>query len=181
MGASTIKNTLIPGKDFYRYMSNPNRSSGCLKTVRKFFLSAFVVITFIAYALEKKIASIPVTGEEGSTVLVPTTGAPSATVGNTAPSSGYKDGTYTGSSVYINWGYIQVQAMVSGGRLSAVKFLEYPNERRTSVRINSVAIPDLQQEAIQAQSANVDIVTGATLTSEGFEQSLQSALDQAKS
>ena len=48
------------------------------------------------------------------------------------------------------------------------------------MRINSIADPELQQEAIQAQSANVDIITGATLTSEGFQMSLQDALSQAK-
>jgi uncharacterized protein with FMN-binding domain len=179
-------------------MSRRNRSNGCLRAFRKFFLSAFVVISFIAYALEKKVSSsIPVTGEEGPAVLVPTAAATMANpvpflatptfgvtataVGNTASSSGYRDGTYTGSSVYINWGYIQVQATINGGQLSDVQFLEYPNERRTSVRINSVAIPELQQEAIQTQSADVDIITGATLTSEGFQQSLESALTQAES
>jgi uncharacterized protein with FMN-binding domain len=48
------------------------------------------------------------------------------------------------------------------------------------VRINSVAVPQLQQEAVQARSANVNLVTGATLTSEGFQQSLGTALSQAQ-
>ncbi len=174
-------------------MNRRNRSSGCLRAFRKFFLSAFVVISFLAYALEKKVANIPVTGgDDDSTVLLPTTAATAAaTTPMTTPApvsataaasgSGYKDGTYTGPSIDVNWGYVQVQATINGGRLSAVQFLEYPNERRTSVSINSVAIPELQQEAIQAQSANVDIITGATLTSEGFQESLNSALSQAKS
>ncbi len=162
-------------------MSKRNRSNGCLFALRKFFLSAFVVISFIAYALEKKI-SVPVTGEE-----VPTLPAPAA-VSTTVPptarvlpnsSSAYKDGTYTGQPVYVNWGYVQVEAIIQSGRLSNVQVVEYPNERRTSLRINSRAVPELQQEAIQTQSANVNIITGATLTSEGFQQSLQTALDQA--
>ncbi len=95
-------------------------------------------------------------------------------------SSGLKDGTYTGSTVDVNWGYVQVQATIQGGKISNVQFLQYPSDRRTSVRINSFAVPYLQQEAIQAQSANVDIITGATLTSEGFQQSLQDALTQAR-
>jgi uncharacterized protein with FMN-binding domain len=82
--------------------------------------------------------------------------------------------------VDVNWGYVQVQTTIQSGKISNVQFLQYPNERNTSVRINSFAIPQLQQEAVQAQSANVDIVTGATLTSEGFQQSLQAALNQAK-
>ena len=164
-------------------MSRRNRSNGCLFAIRKFFLSAFVVISFIAYALEKKI-SIPVTGAEIPTLAAPTavftSVAPASGIGPNA-SSGYKDGTYTGSSVYVNWGYVQVQTTIQGGRISDVEVVQYPNERRTSLRINSSAVPELQQEAIQAQSANVDIITGATLTSEGFQQSLQSALNQAKS
>ena len=162
-------------------MSKRNRSNGCLFAFRKFFLSAFVVISFIAYALEKKI-SIPVTGEEVPTLPTPaalsTTVAPTAGVVNS--SSAYKDGTYTGPSVYVNWGYVQVEATIQSGRLSNVQVVQYPNERRTSVRINSRAVPELQQEAIQSQSANVNITTGATLTSEGFQESLQTALDQAR-
>ncbi len=75
---------------------------------------------------------------------------------------------------------MQVQATIQGGKITNVQFVQYPNERNTSVRINSVAVPELQQEAIQAQSANVNIITGATLTSDGFQQSLQTALAQAQ-
>ncbi len=99
---------------------------------------------------------------------------------NASSSSAYKDGTYTGSVVNVRWGYVQVQATIQNGQISNVQFLQYPNERTTSARINSNAVPALQQEAIQAQSANVNIVTGATLTSEGFAQSLQVALSQAQ-
>ena len=155
-------------------MSKHNRSNGCLFAIRKFFLSAFVVISFIAYALEKKL-SVPVTGAEA-----PTLPAPTATVAPN-PSSAYKNGTYTGPSVDVNWGYVQVQATIQNGKLSDVQVVQYPNERQTSLSINSIAVPELQQEAIQAQSANVDLISGATLTSEGFQESLQSALDQAKS
>jgi uncharacterized protein with FMN-binding domain len=62
-----------------------------------------------------------------------------------------------------------------------VTFLQYPNDRRTSVRINQQVMPWLQSEAVQAQNANVDIITGATLTSEAFAQSLQAALSNARS
>ncbi len=85
-----------------------------------------------------------------------------------------------GPSVDVNWGFVQVQATIQNGKLSDVQFVQYPSERQTSRSINSVAVPMLQQEAIQAQSANVDIISGATLTSEGFQESLQTALDQAR-
>ena len=92
----------------------------------------------------------------------------------------YKDGSYTGPEVDALYGLVQVKTVIRNGKIADVQFLEYPSDRRTSVRINSYAVPYLQQEAIQAQSANVDIITGATLTSEAFIMSLQSALANAK-
>ena len=73
-----------------------------------------------------------------------------------------------------------VKKVVSGGKLTDVQFLQYPNEREYSVQVNSIADPQLTQEAIQAQSAQVDVVTGATDSSEAFMQSLSDALSQAQ-
>ena len=95
--------------------------------------------------------------------------------------SGFKDGTYTGDPADAFYGNIQVQATISGGKITDVQFLQAPNDRSTSIEINSQADPILAQEAIQVQSANVDIVSGATDSSQAFVQSLQSALDKAKS
>ena len=92
----------------------------------------------------------------------------------------YKDGTYTGPEIDAYYGYVRIKAVVQNGRIADVQFLEYPNDRRTSVRINTVAVPYLQREAISAQSANVNFISGATLTSEAFAQSLQTALRSAK-
>jgi uncharacterized protein with FMN-binding domain len=78
------------------------------------------------------------------------------------------------------YGIVQVQTTVQNGKIANVQALEYPTDRRTSARINSIAIPYLQQESIQAQSANIDLITGATLTSEAFAASLQVALGQAQ-
>ncbi len=96
------------------------------------------------------------------------------------PKGQYKDGVYTGSVQDAYYGNVQVQATVSGGKITGVQFLQYPNDRSTSIYINSQAMPYLQQEAIAAQSANIDIVSGATDTSQAFVQSLASALAQAK-
>ena len=76
---------------------------------------------------------------------------------------------------------MQVKAVIRSGQVADVQFLDYPHDRRTSQRINSYAMPALQSEAIQAQSAQVNIVSGATLTSEAYVKSLQSALLKAKS
>jgi len=95
------------------------------------------------------------------------------------PDGLYKDGTYDGPIVDAYYGNLQVEAVIQGGKLTDVKFLDYPQDRRTSRFINSQAMPWLTQEAVQVQSANVDLISGATFTSEAFVQSLQSALDQA--
>ena len=96
------------------------------------------------------------------------------------PQGQYKDGQYTGSVADAYYGNIQVRATISGGKLTNVIFLQYPSDRSTSIAINSQAMPYLKQEAIAAQSANVDIVSGATDSSTAFQQSLGSALAQAK-
>ena len=100
--------------------------------------------------------------------------APTAT-----PAGQYKDGTYDGPVVDAYYGNVQVEAIVQGGNITDVKFLDYPHDRRTSREINSQAMPWLTQEAVQVQNANVDLISGATFTSQAFVQSLQSALDQA--
>lgn len=96
------------------------------------------------------------------------------------PKGQYADGTYTGGSADAYYGMVQVEAIVQGGKLTNVKFLQYPNTHSTSVFINQQAMPYLTQEAIAAQSANVNIISGATFTSQAFQQSLASALAQAK-
>ena len=96
------------------------------------------------------------------------------------PKGQYTDGSYTGDAADALYGTIQVKAVISGGKLTDVVFLQYPNDRRTSVQINQQAMPRLKQEAISAQSANVNGVSGATDSSQAFIQSLGSALSQAK-
>ena len=92
----------------------------------------------------------------------------------------YKDGTYTGSTEDAYYGNVQVSATVSGGKLSDVNFLQYPDSHDTSVMINQQAMPYLKQEAIQAQSAQVQVISGATFTSQAFIQSLTNALSSAR-
>lgn len=78
------------------------------------------------------------------------------------------------------WGNVQVQVVIQHGKMTSVSFLQYPNERNRSVEINGYADPQLTSEAIQAQSATVDSVSGATDSSEAFMQSLTDALSQAQ-
>jgi uncharacterized protein with FMN-binding domain len=93
--------------------------------------------------------------------------------------SKYADGTYKGKVANAFYGYVQVAAVIKSGKLSDVQILRYPNDRNTSRYINSIAMPALQKEAIKAQSANVNIISGATDSSMAFRQSLSSALSSA--
>ncbi len=104
-----------------------------------------------------------------------TTTSPS---GGTA-STGSRDGTFTGSTFTNRWGNVQVQIVVATGKITKVKIVQYPNSHGKSVRINNGALPTLISETLHAQSAKVDGVSGATYTSTGYKQSLQSAIDKA--
>lgn len=86
--------------------------------------------------------------------------------------------TVTGPVVQTRWGPVQVQLTVSGGKVTAVEVLQYPSGGRSD-QINAYALPILVSETMKAQSAKIDMVSGATYTSTGYLQSLQSALDQA--
>lgn len=110
----------------------------------------------------------------------------SSSSGSSASASGsasgaVKDGTYTGQTVQTQYGPVQVQVTVAGGKLTDVTALQLTNSDGRSVMISQQAAPILRQEALQAQSAQIQAVSGATFTSEGYTTSLQSALDQAGS
>jgi|SRR5579884_691583 len=111
--------------------------------------------------------------------IIPT-GNPTTTTETQQTSGNYKDGSYTGSVADAFYGPLQVKVTIQNGKITDVEFLQYPNDRGESVEINTQAMPLLKQEAITAQSANVDIITGATQTSQAFLQTLGSALAQAR-
>ncbi len=168
-----------------------------LRAVKKLFLSGVVLVTFAAYVayerLTKSDAALAASAPPTPTVFapapsgpvtvpgVPSTGSSSlpTAAANAPASAAYKNGTYDGQPIDAYYGLVQVQVTIQNGSIQDVQFLQYPNDRRTSQMINSQVMPWLTQEAIQAQSANVDIISGATLTSEGFQMSLQSALQAA--
>ena len=93
----------------------------------------------------------------------------------------YKNGTYTGIVADAFYGKLQVVAIIQNGKLTDVQFPVYPNDRGHTLELAQQALPQLKSEAIAAQNANVDIVSGATQDSQAFQQSLASALVQAKS
>ncbi len=92
--------------------------------------------------------------------------------------SGYGDGVYLGSAEYTEWGNVQVELTISGGAVVDVVAVQLPSDRK-SARINDRAEPLLDAQAVEMQSADLDIVSGATYTSRTYADSLQAALDQA--
>jgi uncharacterized protein with FMN-binding domain len=87
--------------------------------------------------------------------------------------------TYTGSVASTRWGNVQVTITVADGKITDVAVPVYPTENGRDQEINAYALPVLRQETLAAQSANIDTVSGATVTSDGYLQSLQAALDAA--
>lgn len=103
-----------------------------------------------------------------------------STTANTAGSSQYKDGSYTGTTASNQYDDIQVAVVISNGKITSIMTpVLYGNSAR-SEEINSYAAPQLTGQAISAQSASIDGVSGASYTTQAYENSLQSALDQAK-
>ena len=154
--------------------------------MKKLVVSVFVVATFIVYCFIHNGSSAPVAlGSRSSAGSDSSAGSSASGTATTAPGAtstsgtNYKDGSYTGSVDDAQWGYVQVQADIQNGKITSVKFLQYPNDRERSVYINGIADPELVSEAIQAQSAQVDVITGATDSSLAFMQSLSDALSQA--
>jgi uncharacterized protein with FMN-binding domain len=160
--------------------------------MKKAIVALVIIGTFVLYAFihaqSAPVAVLPNTSvasrSSSSSATAPSsTAAPSATTTSGAtstPGSIYKDGSYTGSVADAQWGVVQVKAVITHGKITDVQFLQYPNDRNRSIEINGYADPQLTTEAIQAQSANVDIVTGATDSSDAFMQSLSDALSQAR-
>jgi uncharacterized protein with FMN-binding domain len=142
--------------------------------MKKLLLSLSVIVLFAFYSLfQKKTApgSIGLDTTSNNIIGSGTTLSPQVT---------YKDGVYVGQVADAYYGNVQVQTTIQKGKITDVSFLQYPNDRNRSIAINTQAMPDLKQETIAAQSSNVDIISGATATSQAFVASLESALSQAR-
>lgn len=99
--------------------------------------------------------------------------------GSSAGSRSTATKTVTGGVASTEWGPVQIRLTVKAGTITKVAVLQQPNGNPRDEEINSYALPILTRETLRDQSANIDMVSGATVTSTGYVQSLQSALDQA--
>jgi uncharacterized protein with FMN-binding domain len=117
-----------------------------------------------------------------STTDSPTTSPPSTARRSAVPTTTVKPAAnrkVDGPVITTDYGDVQVEVTLSGSRITDVQALQLPSDRSRSVRISQYAGPQLRSEALQAQSAQIDLVSGASYTSQGYIESLQGALDQA--
>jgi uncharacterized protein with FMN-binding domain len=108
-----------------------------------------------------------------------TTGQGATASGGTGGGGTDSPETFTGAVAQTQWGPVQVQIAVADTSITEVTVLEYPSGNGKDAEINDRALPILTEETIDAQGAGIDMVSGATVTSDGYVESLQSALDQA--
>lgn len=163
-------------------------------SITKYVVAAVVVLAFVAYLVFANKNSTPVavtqpgapttTGPTTSPSTVPPSGNPpsGSTPTSTTPSAGagqYNDGTYTGSVADAFYGNLQVAVTIQGGLITDVTFPQAPSGGHSS-DVSAMAEPILKSEAIAAQSANVNVVSGATQDTTAFNESLAAALALAK-
>jgi uncharacterized protein with FMN-binding domain len=119
-------------------------------------------------------AKTPTTAAGSST----TTSAPASSSGSSSSASG-SGKTVTSDVISTRYGNVQLTVTISGGKITSVQALQLPSTDPKSSEISSYSEPLLRQSALSKQSANIDVVSGATYTSDGYKTALQSALDKA--
>lgn len=129
--------------------------------------------------------STPTSSASGSGQAANTSGSPpsgsssSSSPTGTTSSASPAAVTITGTAADTRYGPVQVQLTVQSKKITNVSVVQYPNSEGRDQEINANALPILIDEALKAQSAKIDMVSGATYTSQGYLTSLQSALDRA--
>lgn len=118
-------------------------------------------------------------GSSGSSGSSSSRSSSGSSSGSSGSSSSTAAKTYAGDTAQTQWGPVQVQITVKNGKITASDVLQVPSGNPRDDEINSYAVPVLNSEVVATQNANIDMISGATVTSDGYIQSLQSALDQA--
>jgi len=148
--------------------------------MKKYVIAGILVAAIATYIIFANRNAAPAVSDANTPTATPGEGTSTAGGSGTGAVGGYKDGTYTGPVTDAVYGQIQVVVTVAGGKITGVDVPVYPNAPGHTSDVTATAIPALKQEALTVQSANVDIVSGATQDSEAFQQSLAAALAQAK-
>lgn len=129
-------------------------------------------------------AALPGSSTSATSSVAPTSSRATSITGappnpSTSSAANPTDRSYTGHAITTRYGIVQVKVTVEGTKITDVSFVQLTAFDGRSQRINADAAPTLLQETLSAQSANIDSVSGASYTSQGYDQSLQSALDEA--
>ena len=128
-------------------------------------------------ATKKATTAATATASASATTTTSASATPTATKTTTAPAPAAKSGTFTGPSVYVNYGNVQVQITVVNGVITDAKAIKAPSGKND--RYTNMAVPILKQQTLAAQSANIKGASGASYTSYGWFKSLQGALADA--
>lgn len=144
-------------------------------------ISASVAVLIDGYLMFFKHDQSQETAQSQATAASDIESESSTTTSSSTSSSNstMKDGTYTGKSTSTEWGDVQVKITVASGKITQITVLKHPTGGKSD-EINSRSLPTYKQEALAAQSANINQVSGATETYKGFTGSLQSAINQAE-
>lgn len=137
-----------------------------------------LVLLFSYHTSTQSVATTTPGTDTGATQADPDTSAAAPASSATGSASG-GDGTFTGDAVQTRYGAVQVEITVANGAITGAEAIRYPNSDRHDQQINAYALPILNAEVVTAQSASIDAVSGATVTSNGYVESLQSAIDAA--
>ncbi|HEY2281635.1 MAG TPA: FMN-binding protein [Streptosporangiaceae bacterium] len=148
--------------------------------MRRVILAIVSTVVGLVLLLTFKTHSTSGAGSPPAAIGTPSAGNASAGSGSGAGTGTAAAKTVTGSAASTIYGPVQVQIMVKGGKVTAAKAVEYPQGTPRDSQINAYAIPVLDREATSVGSSKIDMVSGATYTSQGYVTSLQSALDRAK-
>lgn len=148
---------------------------------RRIVLASAATVSGMVLLLSLKPHTTPtvVTANAKSPSLSSSSPSSSSTGGSDSPAAASGTKTATGETVQTRWGPVRVRVTLTNGRLTDVTAVSYPEDNPRDQEINTYALPQLRREALAAQSARIDTVSGATYTSDGYRQSLQSALDSA--
>ncbi|WP_020138009.1 FMN-binding protein [Streptomyces sp. 351MFTsu5.1] len=145
------------------------------RPLRRIVLASAATLSGMVMLLSLK----PHASPQAALALPAPSGSASASSGTGGTGTGTGTRTVTGDTIQTRWGPVQVRITIKDRRLTDVTAVAYPTDNPRDQEINSFALPRLRTEALTAQSANIDTVSGATYTSDGYRQSLQSALDSA--
>jgi len=143
--------------------------------VRRVVLATAATVSGVVLMLSLKPSSDPASAQAGGTIPQQTAAAQESAQGGTGAAAG---GAITGDVVQTQYGPVQVRITVSGNKITKAEAVQAP-KGGTSDQKTALSIPKLTQDTLAKQTSQVDTVSGATYTSEGYKKALQSAIDKA--